>query len=199
MTEISKLAVVAEDVEIGDGCRIGDFVKLYPGTWLGNRVEFDEYSNSSGAVIVGDDCKIKKTAIVGQGSIVEEKCWLGPFAILIHELHAHWHQPAIHVSMGCYLHAGAVIGAHAQIMAGVTIGYNAEIGCGATVVKDCEENGIYVNRAHKSGAVYADRVGTVPPERRVKHTPHEPWMFGPRILERYLPDLVKVGKYDVVA
>jgi len=176
---------------MGTDCRISHYVTLYPGTRLGDRVEFDEYSNSSGAVIVGDDCKIKKTAIVGQGSIMEPKCWLGPFAILIHEVHAQWHTPAEHISMGCYLHSGAVIGAHACIVAGVTIGYNAEIGAGAVVTKDCEENGIYVGTP-------ARRVGTVPPKRRVKVYRDTPILtFEPRILATYLPHLTRVGKYAV--
>jgi len=188
---VGRYTNIANDVEMGTDCRISHYVTLYPGTRLGDRVEFDEYSNSSGAVIVGDDCKIKKTAIVGQGSIMEPKCWLGPFAILIHEVHAQWHTPAEHISMGCYLHSGAVIGAHACIVAGVTIGYNAEIGAGAVVTKDCEENGIYVGTP-------ARRVGTVPPKRRVKIYRDTPILtFEPRILATYLPHLTRVGKYAV--
>jgi len=189
--EVGEYTSIAHDVEFGAGCTVGDYCKLYPGTRLGNNVEFDEYSNTSGAVIIGDDCKIKKTAIVGQGSIMEPKCWLGPFAILIHEVHAQWHTPAERVSMGVYVHEGAVIGAHACVVAGVTVGYNAEIGAGAVVTKDCEENGIYVGTP-------ARRVGTVPPERRVEVDKRRPvTYFEQYILDLYLPHLTRVGRYAV--
>ena len=36
---------IRDDVVVGDDVKIAPFVTLYPGTRLGDRVEFDEYSN----------------------------------------------------------------------------------------------------------------------------------------------------------
>jgi acetyltransferase-like isoleucine patch superfamily enzyme len=189
-TRIGSFSIIGEECQIGKDCRINDYVKLYPGTILGDRVMFDEYSNSSGAVVIGNDVMIKRMAIVGQGAIIENKAFIGPMTILVHERNISWQRDVNKISRGVYVHAGAVIGSRVVVNSGVTVGYNAIIGAGAVVTKDCEENGIYTG-------VPAVRVGTVPPERRLDVDRCPPIRFSDRVRNEYLPHLVAVGKYPV--
>jgi acetyltransferase-like isoleucine patch superfamily enzyme len=189
-TVIGEFCIIEADCTIGRDCLIGDFAKLAPGTLLGNRVHFDEYSNSSGAVVIGDDVFVKRMAIVGQGAIVEDKAFIGPMTILVHEKNVSWQRNVKQVSRGVYVRAGVIIGSRVVVNSGVTVDYNAVVGAGSVVTHDCQENGIFVG-------VPAAHAGIVPPKRRVVVTKKAPLCFRPKVLREYLPHLQGCGRFDV--
>jgi len=187
-TTIGEFCIIEADCVIGKDCLIGDFAKLAPGTVLGDRVHFDEYSNSSGSVVIGDDVFVKRMAIVGQGAIVEDKAFVGPMTILVHEKNISWQRDVKKVSRGVYVRAGAVIGSRVVINSGVTLDYNTIVGAGSVVTHDCAENGIYVG-------IPAAQAGIVPIDQRVVIEKKEPLHFDERILRTYLPHLQSCGRF----
>jgi acetyltransferase-like isoleucine patch superfamily enzyme len=187
-TTIGKTSIIEPDVVIGDDCRIGEFCIIKSGSRLGDRVVFDDYADTSGAVLIGDDVMVKRRATITQGTIVEDKVFIGPGVMIVHEKTVSWQRDINKVSRGVYIKSGAIIGAGALLMAGVTVGRDAQVGAGAIVTKNCDGKWIYTG----------PRAGALRKASGMYCLSHEmgALMFEPRVLEKYLPDLVGVGYYD---
>jgi acetyltransferase-like isoleucine patch superfamily enzyme len=186
---LGRMCVLERDVVIGEDCQIGDYVKLCPGTTIGDRVVIDDYVNSSGAVVLGNDIHVKRMTCLTQGTIIEDQAFIGPGVMIIHEKDVSFARDTPKVSHGVYIRQGAVIGGGALLNAGVTIDYNAVVAAGAVVTKDCMENGIYMG-------VPAELAAIVPPEKRVELERAPPLRFSDGIWKRYLPHLTRVGRWE---
>lgn len=189
-TRIGRFCIIERDCRIGAGCRIGDYVKLMPGTVIGQGCQLDDYVNSSGAVVLGDEVLVKRMTCLTQGTIVEDKAFIGPGAMIIHEKHVSFQRDVEKISHGVYICTGAVIGGGALLNAGVHVGPNAHVGVGAVVTKDCAPDGVYVG-------IPARRAGTVPESARIEVADRAILRFAPHVLREYLPDLRACGPYTV--
>jgi len=121
--------VNAYGCEIGDESRVGAFVEIQKGVWIGRR------------------CKISSHSFLCEGVTLEDNVFIGHGVMFTNDKfpratnpdgspqsEADWSVVPITVKKG------ASIGSNATILAGVTIGENAMVGAGAVVTKDVPDN-----------------------------------------------------------
>lgn len=148
--------VIEDDVSVGNyvrimpGTRIGnnvelmDYVKLMPNTRIGNNCKLDDYVNTSGYVEIGNNVRIKRCTMIGQAVRAEDDVWIGSHVTTTRIKYPKVMQEEEEKEEWIVLRKGCLIGSAALILAGTTVGEGAVVAAGATVTKDCEPYGIYV-------------------------------------------------------
>ena len=132
-----RFAAIADDVEIGDGTRISEFVNLY-GCKIGAGCVIGTFVEVQRDAVIGERCRIQSHSFVCSGVTIEARVFVGHGVLFINDNHpgaaeaeaGTWTLSPIRVG------AGASIGSGAVIMGGVTIGERAMIGAGAVVTRD---------------------------------------------------------------
>ena len=136
------------NVKVGQNVRIFNFVNAYgcsidDGTKVGAFVEIQK------GVFIGKNCKISSHSFLCEGVHIEDNVFIGHGVMFTNDLfpratnpdgsqqtEADWKVIETHVKKG------ASIGSNATILAGITIGENALVGAGAVVTKDVPANTI---------------------------------------------------------
>ena len=136
------------NVKVGQNVRIFNFVNAYgcsidDGSKVGAFVEIQK------GVFIGKNCKISSHSFLCEGVHIEDNVFIGHGVMFTNDLFpratnadgsqqtdADWKVIATHVKKG------ASIGSNATILAGITIGENALVGAGAVVTKDVPANTI---------------------------------------------------------
>jgi acetyltransferase-like isoleucine patch superfamily enzyme len=128
---------VIEDVEVGEGTIIRNFVNLY-GCKIGKNCKIASFVEIQRGVTIGDNCKVEGFAYIPSGVVIEDDVFIGPHACFTNDKFPRavgdWELVKTHVKRG------ASIGAQAIIICGVTIGEGAMVGAGAVVTKDVPAN-----------------------------------------------------------
>jgi acetyltransferase-like isoleucine patch superfamily enzyme len=136
------------NVRIGENVRIFNFVNAYgcsidDGSKVGAFVEIQK------GVFIGKNCKISSHSFLCEGVQIGDNVFIGHGVMFTNDLfpratnadgsqqtEADWKVVETHVRKG------ASIGSNATILCGVTIGENAMIGAGSVVTKDVPANTI---------------------------------------------------------
>ena len=136
------------NVKIGENVRIFNFVNAYgfsidDGSKVGAFVEIQK------GVFIGKNCKISSHSFLCEGVQIGDNVFIGHGVMFTNDLfpratnadgsqqtEADWKVIETHVRKG------ASIGSNATILCGVTIGENAMIGAGSVVTKDVPANTI---------------------------------------------------------
>ena len=136
------------NVKIGENVRIFNFVNAYgcsidDGSKVGAFVEIQK------GVFIGKNCKISSHSFLCEGVQIGDNVFIGHGVMFTNDLfpratnmdgsqqtEADWKVVETHVRKG------ASIGSNATILCGVTIGENAMIGAGSVVTKDVPANTI---------------------------------------------------------
>ena len=136
------------NVTIGENVRIFNFVNAYgcsidDGSKVGAFVEIQK------GVFIGKNCKISSHSFLCEGVHIEDNVFVGHGVMFTNDLfpratnadgsqqtEADWKVIETHVKKG------ASIGSNATILAGITIGENALIGAGSVVTRDVPPNTI---------------------------------------------------------
>ncbi|MEP7373108.1 MAG: acyltransferase [Chitinophagaceae bacterium] len=136
------------NVTVGENVRIFNFVNAYgcsidDGSKVGAFVEIQK------GVFIGKNCKISSHSFLCEGVHIEDNVFVGHGVMFTNDLfpratnadgsqqtEADWKVIETHVKKG------ASIGSNATILAGITIGENALIGAGSVVTKDVPPNTI---------------------------------------------------------
>jgi UDP-2-acetamido-3-amino-2,3-dideoxy-glucuronate N-acetyltransferase len=136
------------NVQVGQNVRIFNFVNAYgcsidDGSKVGAFVEIQK------GVFIGKNCKISSHSFLCEGVHIEDNVFVGHGVMFTNDLfpratnadgsqqtEADWKVIETHVKKG------ASIGSNATILAGITIGENALVGAGAVVTKDVPANTI---------------------------------------------------------
>ena len=136
------------NVKVGQNVRIFNFVNAYgcsidDGSKIGAFVEIQK------GVFIGKNCKISSHSFLCEGVHIEDNVFVGHGVMFTNDLfpratnadgsqqtEADWKVIETHVKKG------ASIGSNATILAGITIGENALVGAGAVVTKDVPANTI---------------------------------------------------------
>jgi len=136
------------NVTVGENVRIFNFVNAYgcsidDGSKVGAFVEIQK------GVFIGKNCKISSHSFLCEGVHIEDNVFVGHGVMFTNDLfpratnadgsqqtEADWKVIETHVKKG------ASIGSNATILAGITIGENALIGAGSVVTKDVPANTI---------------------------------------------------------
>lgn len=134
-----QFSVIVES-DIGDGCQIGPFAYIRPGSVLAGNVK------------VGDFVELKK-AQVGPGSKIPHLSYIGD-AVL---------GAGVNIGAGTItcnydgvrkhrtlIEDGAFIGSNTNLVAPVAVGKNAVVGAGSTITRDVPADALAVERARQS-------------------------------------------------
>lgn len=133
---------IAEDVQIGRGVVLHDFINLYgcsigDGTKLGTFVEIQKNAH------VGRNCKISSHTFICEGVTIEDEVFIGHGVMFINDRF-----PRATANNGrlqtdddwdvtsTLVQKGASIGSNATILCGVTIGEGAVVGAGSVVTRN---------------------------------------------------------------
>jgi acetyltransferase-like isoleucine patch superfamily enzyme len=185
---VGRYSTVGKDCRFGRNVIIGDHCKLMAGVVIGDNVKLDDYCNTSGAILIGNDVLVKRMCCLTQGTVIEDKVFIGPGIMIIHEKNVSYLRDVKKISRGVYIRSGAIIGGRATLLSGVTVGKDAIVGAGALVTRDCDDGGIYVG-------VPARKIGAVPEDQRIG-IEMAPLMFSEYVRERYLPKMCGTGRFD---
>jgi acetyltransferase-like isoleucine patch superfamily enzyme len=142
----SSNQLIAPDVRIGPGARIGAFVNLY-GCTIGEDTKVGPFVEIQKNASIGRRCKISSHTFICEGVTIEDECFIGHHVCFINDPYprattadgqlqseADWKVVPTKVKRGASVGSGAIL------MCGVTIGENAVVGAGAVVTKDVAPN-----------------------------------------------------------
>jgi acetyltransferase-like isoleucine patch superfamily enzyme len=139
---------IANDVILGSGVRIYDFVNLY-GCRIGEDSRIGTFVEIQKGARIGSRCKISSHTFICEGVAIEDQVFVGHNVTFINDVYpravtadgnlqgdADWH------CVPTTVRRGASIGSGTTVMCGVTIGENAIVGAGSVVTKDVPPNTI---------------------------------------------------------
>jgi acetyltransferase-like isoleucine patch superfamily enzyme len=134
------------NVTVGENVRIFNFVNAY-GCSIDDNSKVGAFVEIQKGVFIGKNCKISSHSFLCEGVHIEDNVFVGHGVMFTNDLfpratnpdgsqqtEADWKVIETHVKKG------ASIGSNATILAGITIGENALVGAGAVVTKDVPPN-----------------------------------------------------------
>lgn len=137
-----QFCVIAPDVKLGRDVVIYNFVNLYgceigDGTRLGTFVEIQK------GAFVGRNCKVSSHTFICEGVTIKDEVFIGHGVMFINDKYPRatnadgsLQSDADWQVVPTVVERGATIGSGATIMCGITIGEHAIVGAGAVVTKN---------------------------------------------------------------
>ena len=152
--------VVADDAEIGEGTRIGNFVFIRDRTIIGRDCVIGSYLDIEGEVRIGDHVSLQSRCYITRGVIIEDEVFCGPGVLTMNDKRiVHRRSSLQFVRAAPRILRAARIGGGSVICPGVTIGENAFVGAGSVVTRDVPDRCIVVgNPAVVIGRVPDDEI-----------------------------------------
>ena len=137
-----EFCVIAPDVKLGQDVIIYNFVNLY-GCEIGDGTKIGSFVEIQKGVFVGRNCKISSHSFICEGVTIADEVFIGHGVIFINDkyprataadgsLQSEDDWSVVETIVG----RGASIGSGATILCGVTIGEYAIVGAGAVVTRD---------------------------------------------------------------
>lgn len=136
------------NVTVGENVRIFNFVNAY-GCSIDDNSKIGAFVEIQKGVFIGKNCKISSHSFLCEGVHIEDNVFIGHGVMFTNDLFpratnadgsqqtgADWKVIETHVKKG------ASIGSNATILCGITIGENALVGAGSVVTKDVPANTI---------------------------------------------------------
>ncbi len=140
--EPSPLQRIADDVRLGQGVTIHQFVNLY-GCTIGDETKIGSFVEIQKNVVVGARCKISSHAFLCEGVELEDECFIGHHVCFTNDRYPRATSPQGRLQTEddwrvVFTRVGrrASIGSGAVILCGVSIGAGAIVGAGAVVTRD---------------------------------------------------------------
>jgi acetyltransferase-like isoleucine patch superfamily enzyme len=137
-----QFCVIAPDVKLGHDVVIHNFVNLY-GCEIGDGTRIGSFVEIQKGAFVGRNCKVSSHTFICEGVTIKDEVFIGHGVVFINDKYprattadgslqseADWKVVATIVERG------ASVGSGATILCGVTIGEYAIVGAGAVVTKD---------------------------------------------------------------
>jgi acetyltransferase-like isoleucine patch superfamily enzyme len=144
------LVSIADDVELGTGVRLANFINLY-GCRIGDDTKIGAFVEIQKNATVGKRCKISSHTFVCEGVTIEDEVFVGHGVTFVNDTY-----PRAATATGALqteadwtvertlVKKGASIGSGATILANVVIGERAIVGAGAVVTRDVPPDTIVV-------------------------------------------------------
>ncbi len=137
-----QFCVIAPDVKLGQDVIIYHFVNLY-GCEIGDGTRIGSFVEIQKGAFVGRNCKVSSHTFICEGVTIADDVFIGHGVIFINDKYpratnadgspqseSDW--KVVETSVG----RGASIGSGATVLCGVTIGEYAIVGAGAVVTRD---------------------------------------------------------------
>jgi len=137
-----QFCVIAPDVKLGRDVIIYNFVNLY-GCEIGDGTKIGSFVEIQKGVFVGRNCKVSSHTFICEGVTIKDEVFVGHGVIFINDKYPRattadgsLQSEADWKVVPTVVERGAAIGSGATILCGVTIGEEAIVGAGAVVTKD---------------------------------------------------------------
>lgn len=132
-----EYCVIFDNVSIGVGTRLGNFVFIRDNTKIGQGCTIGSYVDIEGDVIIGDNVSLQSGCYVTRGVIIEESVFCGPRLITMNDKNICYRRSSLtFVRKSPRIMRAARVGGGSVLLPGVTIGENAFVGAGSVVTKD---------------------------------------------------------------
>tara|TARA_R110000772_G_scaffold184921_1_gene295930 strand:+ start:63 stop:551 length:489 start_codon:yes stop_codon:yes gene_type:complete len=149
INEISEKKSI-HNVKVGKNVKIFDFVNAYS-CQIDDNSRVGAFVEIQKGAFIGKNCKISSHSFICEGVHIEDNCFIGHGVMFINDLLPR----AINLDgdaqnendwtlVETFVKNGASIGSNATILCGITIGENSLIGAGAVVVNDVPKNSVVV-------------------------------------------------------
>jgi acetyltransferase-like isoleucine patch superfamily enzyme len=133
---------IAPDVKLGKDVKIFAFVNLY-GCTIGDYTKVGTFVEIQKGAYIGRNCKISSHTFICEGVTVEDNVFIGHNVTFINDMYPRsttdgggLQTEADWKVVPTFIRKGASVGSSATILAGVTVGEGAIVGAGAVVTKD---------------------------------------------------------------
>jgi UDP-2-acetamido-3-amino-2,3-dideoxy-glucuronate N-acetyltransferase len=137
-----QFCVIAPDVKLGQDVTIYNFVNLY-GCEIGDGTKIGSFVEIQKGAFLGRNCKVSSHSFICEGVTIEDEVFLGHGVIFINDKNPRattadgsLQSEADWQVVETIVKRGASIGSGATILCGITIGEHAVVGAGAIVTKD---------------------------------------------------------------
>ena len=139
---LGQFCVIAPDVKLGQGVVIHHFVNLY-GCEIGDGTKIGSFVEIQKGVFVGRNCKVSSHTFICEGVTIEDEVFIGHGVNFINDKYPRattadgaLQSDADWQVVPTVVKRGASIGSGTTILCGVIIGDGAIVGAGAVVTKD---------------------------------------------------------------
>jgi len=150
--KVESTSVVDENVIIGDGTRVWNFVHVRENAKIGKKCVLGDYVYVGGGVKIGNGVKLQNRATVYEGVTIEDNVFVGPHVTFTNDPYPRSFKDCEFLQT--LVKEGASIGAGTVIVCGITIGEYALIGAGSVVTEDMPPHALaYGNPARIRGFV----------------------------------------------
>jgi len=133
---------ISPDVKLGKDVKIFAFVNLY-GCTIGDSTKVGTFVEIQKGAFIGRNCKISSHTFICEGVTVEDDVFIGHNVTFINDMYPRsttegggLQTEADWKVVPTFIRKGASVGSSATILAGVTVGEGAIVGAGAVVTKD---------------------------------------------------------------
>jgi UDP-2-acetamido-3-amino-2,3-dideoxy-glucuronate N-acetyltransferase len=130
------------NVMLGENTRIFNFVNAY-GCSIGDNSKIGAFVEIQKGAFIGKNCKISSHSFICEGVHIEDNVFIGHGVMFTNDLFPRATNPdgspqkeSDWSVVETKVRKGASIGSNATILCGITIGENALIGAGSVVTKD---------------------------------------------------------------
>ncbi len=138
------------NVKVGADVKIFDFVNAY-GCQIGDNSKVGTFVEIQKGAFIGKNCKISSHSFICEGVHIEDNCFIGHGVMFTNDLlpratnlDGSAQSDGDWKLVETFVKKGASIGSNATILCGITIGENSLIGAGSVVVDNVPENSIVV-------------------------------------------------------
>ena len=138
------------NVKVGTNVKIFDFVNAYS-CQIDDNSKVGTFVEIQKGAFIGKNCKISSHSFICEGVHIDDNCFIGHGVMFTNDLlpratnldgsaqnENDW------TLIETFVKKGASIGSNATILCGITIGENSLIGAGAVVVNDVPKNSVVV-------------------------------------------------------
>lgn len=150
--------IIFQNVTIGDGTRLGNFVLIRSDTWIGIACTIGSNVDIEGDVTIGERVSLQSCCYITRGVVIEDEVFCGPRVTTMNDKRMTYRRPLLKFERAApRILRAARVGGGSVLLPGVTIGQNALVGAGSVVTKDVPDCAIVFGNP-------ARVVGKVPPE-----------------------------------
>lgn len=146
MVEPVRYQRIDDDVKLGEGVKIYDFVNLY-GCEIGDETKIGSFVEIQRGAKIGRRVKISSHTFICEGVTIEDNVFIGHNVSFINDRYPRSVNEAGELQSDddwevtpTLVRRGASIGTSVTILCGVTIGENAIVGAGSVVTCDVPPN-----------------------------------------------------------
>jgi acetyltransferase-like isoleucine patch superfamily enzyme len=135
--------LIANDAEIGEGTRIGNFVLIRDKTTIGCCCVIGSYLDIEGEVRIGDHVSLQSRCYITRGVVIEDEVFCGPGVLTMNDKRIVHRRPSLTFAPAApRILRAARIGGGSVLCPGITIGENALVGAGSVVTRDVPDRSI---------------------------------------------------------